>query len=434
MRLIIRDNAESASSYVADFIANRITSFSPTPTRPFVLGLPTGSSPLGVYKSLVEKCKAGLVSFENVITFNMDEYVSLPPTHPQSYASYMHDNFFSHVNIPPQNINLLNGLAPDLAAECSRYESKIAAAGGIDLFLAGLGEDGHLAFNEPGSSLASRTRVVTLAGDTILANSRFFKDDVDQVPRMALTVGVKTVLEAKEVLMLVLGARKARAVKKCVEDGVSGMWTSSALQMHERAIVVCDEEAAGELRWKTVKYFKSVEHRESGHDRCHDQSLPTRNDLCTCQTNPKTAAGPLTPEATPKATATHTSSSPISPVAETAPILLATPVEPAHSSVYTALEKEILAQPVPKSHGLLGLLGTSSYPPIESTTRHSRAPSQARSHSHSQSDGLASDGDSEAESEYIDLQPDRMASRLSDPAFAAEALRRLTPNPEEPRR
>ncbi|CCC11128.1 hypothetical protein SMACR_03835 [Sordaria macrospora] len=429
MRLIIRDNAEAASSYVADYIVNRITSFSPTPTRPFVLGLPTGSSPLGIYKSLVEKYETGLVSFENV-----DEYISLSPTNPQSYASYMHDNFFSHVDIPPQNINLLNGLAADLAAECSRYESKIAAAGGIDLFLAGLGEDGHLAFNEPGSSLASQTRVVTLTEDTILANSRFFDNDVDKMPRMALTVGVKTVTEAKEVLMIVLGARKARALKKCVEDGVSCMWTGSALQMHEKAIVVCDEEAAGELMWKTVRHFKSVEHRESSHDHGRDQSLSTRNDLGTSETNPKTATGPLTPEATPKATAAHTSPSPISPVAETAPIILAKPVEPAQSSVYTALEKEILAQPVPKSHGLLGLLGTSSFPPIESAARHSQEPFRAQPQSHSQSDGHTSDGGSEAESEYIDLEPDRMASRLSDPAFAAEALRRLTPNPEEGRK
>lgn len=170
----------------------------------------------------------------------------------------MHDNFFSHVNIPPQNTNLLNGLAPDLAAECSRYEAKIAAAGGIDLFLAGLGEDGHLAFNEPGSSLASRTRVVALAEDTILANSRFFDDDVNKVPQLALTVGVKTVLEAREVLMIVLGAKKARALKKCVEEGVSSMWTGSALQMHEKATVICDEEAAGELKWKTVKVCGSV--------------------------------------------------------------------------------------------------------------------------------------------------------------------------------
>ncbi|EGO54044.1 hypothetical protein NEUTE1DRAFT_124385 [Neurospora tetrasperma FGSC 2508] len=405
MGLVIRDNAESASSYVADYIVNRINSFSPTRTRPFVLGLPTGSSPLGIYKCLVEKYKAGLVSFENVITFNMDEYVSLPPTHPQSYASFMHDNFFSQVNIPPQNTNLLNGLAPDLAAECSRYEAKIAAAGGIDLFLAGLGEDGHLAFNEPGSSLASRTRVVALAEDTILANSRFFDDDVNKVPQLALTVGVKTVLEAREVLMIVLGAKKARALKKCVEEGVSSMWTGSALQMHERAIVVCDEEAAGELKWKTVKYFKSVERRESGHNRGSDQSLPIRKGLGTPPTKLKTAAGPLTPESTPKATATRSSSSPISPLAQTVPILLTTNVEPAQSSVHTALEQKILAQPVPKSHGLLGLLGTSSY-------------------------GHTSDGDSEAESEY-DLKPDRMASRLTDPVFAAEALRRLTPNPEK---
>ncbi|KAK3402278.1 hypothetical protein B0T20DRAFT_135909 [Sordaria brevicollis] len=427
MRLIIRDNAESASSYVADYIVNRIISFSPTQDRPFVLGLPTGSSPLNVYKSLVEKYKAGLVSFEHVITFNMDEYISLPPTHPQSYHAYMHKNFFSQINISPHNINLFNGLAPDLAAECSRYESKIAAAGGIDLFLAGLGEDGHLAFNEPGSSLASRTRVVTLAEDTILANSRFFDGDTNQVPRKALTVGVKTVMDAKEVLMIALGARKARALQKCVEEGVSCMWTGSALQMHERAIVICDEEAAGELRWKTVKYFKSIEDHELDHDYGVDQSIPAGNSLGASQTNLKTSAGPLTPESTPKATATHASSSPISPLVETAPILMKTIVDPPQSSVYTALEKEILAQPVPKSHGLLGLLGASTYPPpIKSSTHNSRG--------RSQSDGHASDGDSEAESEDIDLQPDRMASRLSDPAFAAEALRRLTPNPEERRR
>lgn len=354
----------------------------------------------------------------------------------------MHENFFSHINIPPQNINLLNGLAPDLAAECSRYESKIAAAGGIDLFLAGLGEDGHLAFNEPGSSLASRTRAVTLAEDTILANSRFFNGDTDKVPRMALSVGVKTVMEAKEVLLIALGARKARALRKCVEEGVSCMWTGSALQMHERAIVVCDEEAAGELRWKTIKvgflseaclwrmesantwqYSKSIEHHKAAHDHV------------TSRTNVKTAAKPLTPESTPKAMATHTSSSPpISPVGETVPILLAKPEKPAQYSGYTTLENKILDQPVPRSHGLLELLATSSYPPIESTSRHSQEPSGARSHSHSQSDGHGSDGDSEAESEDIDLEPDRMASRLVDPAFAAEALRRLTPNPEEGKR
>ena len=224
----------------------------------------------------------------------------------------MHDNFFSHVDIPPQNINLLNGLAADLAAECSRYEFKIAAAGGIDLFLAGLGEDGHLAFNEPGSSLVSRTRVVTLTEDTILANSRFFDNDVDKMPRMALTVGVKTVTEAKEVLMIVLGARKARALKKCVEDGVSCMWTGSALQMHEKAIVVCDEEAAGELMWKTVRVRTSI-HWVLGEEQtvliCCSTSNPLNTEnraMITAVTNPcppGTILVPLRP--TPKPPPDH---------------------------------------------------------------------------------------------------------------------------------
>ncbi|KAK8085043.1 hypothetical protein PG997_006314 [Apiospora hydei] len=259
MRLIIRDDAELASSYVANYIIDRIKHFNPTAAHPFVLGLPTGSSPMGVYKILVQKYKAGLISFENVVTFNMDEYVGIPRDHPESYHSFMWKHFFSHVNVKPHNVHILDGNAANLEAECVQYEEKIKAAGGIDLFLGGIGEDGHIAFNEPGSSLASRTRVKTLAYDTILANSRFFGNDVEKVPRMALTVGVQTVLEAREVVVIILGARKALALQKCVEQGVNHMWTLSSLQLHPHPMIVVDEDATLELQVKTVKYFKSIE-------------------------------------------------------------------------------------------------------------------------------------------------------------------------------
>ncbi|KAH8904451.1 glucosamine-6-phosphate isomerase [Coniochaeta sp. PMI_546] len=259
MRLIIRDQPEAASAYVANYIIDRIKHFAPTPAHPFVLGLPTGSSPLGVYRILVEKYKAGEISFENVITFNMDEYIGIPRDHPESYHSFMWKHFFSHVNIHPNNVNILNGNAPNLEAECVEYEAKIKRVGGIDLFLAGIGEDGHIAFNEPGSSLASRTRVKTLAYDTILANSRFFDNDLEKVPKMALTVGVQTVLEAREVVVIILGARKALALQRCIEQGVNHMWTLSSLQLHPHPMIVCDEDATLELQVKTVKYFKSIE-------------------------------------------------------------------------------------------------------------------------------------------------------------------------------
>lgn len=165
-------------------------------------------------------------------------------------------HFFSHVNVKPHNVNILNGNAHNLEAECIEYEAKIKRAGGIDLFLGGIGEDGHLAFNEPGSSLASRTRVKTLAYDTILANSRFFGNDIDQVPKMALTVGVQTVLEAREIVIIILGARKALALQKCIEQGVNHMWTLSSLQLHPHPMLVCDEDATLELQVKTVKVRK----------------------------------------------------------------------------------------------------------------------------------------------------------------------------------
>ena len=259
MRLIIEPNYESLSKWAASYIAAKINHAKPTAEKPFVLGLPTGSSPLGVYKELINLYKEGVVSFKNVITFNMDEYIGIPKEHPQSYYSFMWNNFFNYIDIPAENVHLLNGNADDLQAECANYEESMKKAGGVDLFLGGIGEDGHLAFNEPGSSLTSRTRVKTLTTDTIIVNSRFFEGDVNKVPKTALTVGIGTVMDAKEVLIVVNGHNKARALQQAVEGGISQMWTITALQMHPKGIIVCDEAACSELKVGAYKYFKDIE-------------------------------------------------------------------------------------------------------------------------------------------------------------------------------
>lgn len=274
MRVIIREDKDGASKYAARHIINRINAFAPTPEKPFVLGLPTGSSPEVIYKYLVQAHKDGEISFANVVTFNMDEYVGLPEDHPESYHSFMYKHFFAHVDVNPANVNILNGNAPDLKAECAAYEERIAKAGGIDLFLGGIGPDGHIAFNEPGSSLRSRTRAKTLAEDTIRANSRFFGGDLTQVPKQALTVGVGTVMDAREVLVIVIGSNKAVALAKTIEGSVSQMWTCSALQMHEKAMIVCDDAATDEMLVKTVKYFKSIEHVEAEQEQETARATP----------------------------------------------------------------------------------------------------------------------------------------------------------------
>jgi glucosamine-6-phosphate deaminase len=259
MRVIITPDYQSISNWAANYVASRINAANPTPEKPFKLGCPTGSSPLGMYKALIELYKQGKVSFENVVTFNMDEYVGLPEEHPESYHSFMWNNFFNHINIKKENVHILNGNAEDLEAECAAYEAAIEAAGGIDLFMGGIGPDGHVAFNEPFSSLSSRTRIKTLTTDTKIANSRFFGGDVNAVPSTALTVGVGTVMAAKEVLILCNGHNKARALQAAVEGPVCQAWTISALQQHPHGIIVCDEAACEELKVSTYKYFKDIE-------------------------------------------------------------------------------------------------------------------------------------------------------------------------------
>ena len=259
MRLIIEPNYEEVSRWAANYVASRINEANPTAEKPFVLGCPTGGSPLGMYKNLIKLNKEGKVSFKHVVTFNMDEYCGIPQDHEQSYHTFMWTNFFNHIDILPENVNILNGNAEDPIAECQRFEDKIQSYGGIDLFMGGVGPDGHIAFNEPGSALTSKTRMKTLTQDTIIANSRFFNNDVNQVPKTALTVGVGTVMAAKSVMLIVNGYNKARALRHGVEGGISQMWTISALQMHPKAIIIADEDACAELKVGTYKYFKDIE-------------------------------------------------------------------------------------------------------------------------------------------------------------------------------
>ncbi len=261
MRLIPLKNEQQVAIWAANHIIERINHFKPTTDRPFVLGLPTGGTPLKTYAELIKRYQAGDVSFKHVVTFNMDEYVGLPKEHPESYHSFMYNNFFNHVDIQPQNINILNGNTDDHDEECRRYEEKIRSYGKIHLFMGGVGVDGHIAFNEPASSLSSRTRIKTLTEDTLIANSRFFDNDVNKVPKYALTVGVATLLDAEEVMLLITGYNKARALEACVEGNVNHLWTVSALQLHQHGLVVCDEPATQELKVKTVKYFTELEAR-----------------------------------------------------------------------------------------------------------------------------------------------------------------------------
>ena len=273
MRVIILKDKEEIAKWSAYKIAKKILKFKPTSEKPLVLGLPTGSTPLGTYRELINLNKEGIISFENIVTFNMDEYVGLSPEHEQSYHYFMHENFFNHINIKKENINILDGMTKDLEAECQRYEDKIKSYGGIHLFMGGVGEDGHIAFNEPGSSLSSRTRDKELTYDTILANSRFFDNDVEKVPKLALTVGVGTLMDSEEIMILADGYKKARAVYHGIEGGINHLWTISALQLHRKTIMVIDEKAASDLKVKTYKYFKEIECKKLDLDKYKKEML-----------------------------------------------------------------------------------------------------------------------------------------------------------------
>jgi glucosamine-6-phosphate deaminase len=263
MKVIIRQNSAEGSLWAAHYIAARIKEKAARTNDPFVIGLCTGSTPIETYAELIRMVKAGELSFKNVISFNMDEYVGLPVEHPESYHSFMHKYLFDQIDEKPENIHILNGNAPDVEAECAAYEKAIVDAGGFDLFLGGVGEDGHIAFNEPFSSLSSRTRVVTLTQDTREVNARFFDGDPTKVPAQALTVGVATVLSSKEVVILAFGSKKARALKDAIEGPMSHYCTLSGLQNHPAGTIVCDENSISEVKVSSYRYFKAVEAAEN---------------------------------------------------------------------------------------------------------------------------------------------------------------------------
>jgi glucosamine-6-phosphate deaminase len=214
-----------------------------------VLGFATGSSPIGLYKELIRMHKEEGLDFSKVTTFNLDEYVGLPPDHPQSYRTFMNTNLFSHINVPVQNTHVPSGTSANHVAFCEWYEKQIRDCGGLDLQVLGIGSDGHVAFNEPGSSLGSRTRMVTLTEQTLDDNARFFKKKAD-VPRHAISMGVGTILEARKQLMVVNGKNKASALAAAVEGPITSMITASALQLHPDVSVFVDEDAAGQLKMR----------------------------------------------------------------------------------------------------------------------------------------------------------------------------------------
>ncbi|HEY9166526.1 MAG TPA: glucosamine-6-phosphate deaminase [Candidatus Kryptonia bacterium] len=259
MLVVVHENYDAMSKKGAEIIASRIR------RKPnLVLGLATGSTPLGLYKELIKLHKSDGLDFSKVVTFNLDEYVGVPPEHDQSYHFFMRENLFKHININPSNVHVPQGMYGDLKISsfetdpkieqfCSWYENQMIKYGGVDIQVLGIGGNGHIAFNEPGSSLGSRTRIKTLTEKTVKDNSRFFKS-VKEVPRYAITMGVGTIMEAKELLLLANGEGKADAVKAAVEGPITAMCPASALQLHRKAIVLADKKAAAKLDAEFVTY------------------------------------------------------------------------------------------------------------------------------------------------------------------------------------
>ncbi len=251
MEIIVKDSAEAMSKSAARVVARTLNS---KPNA--VLGLATGSTPLGLYKELVRLHVEEGLDFSQVTTFNLDEYVGLTRKHPQSYHYFMHENLFKHINIPKENIHIPSGTTDNYEAFCAWYEQRIVDLGGIDLQILGIGTDGHIAFNEPTSSLGSRTRIKTLAKQTIDDNARFF-DSAEEVPIYAITMGVGTVLEAEKIILLANGQNKADAVAQAIEGPVTSMVTASALQLHPDVMFIVDKEAAGSLQM--AEYYKWIQ-------------------------------------------------------------------------------------------------------------------------------------------------------------------------------
>jgi glucosamine-6-phosphate deaminase len=249
MEVIIQRDYEQMSRAAAQIVVEVLN------TKPnAVLGMATGSTPLGLYQELVRLHKEEQLDFSRVTTFNLDEYVGLPVNHPQSYHYFMHEHFFRHVNIPPDSINIPSGTTSNYPAFCQWYEQRIEECGGIDLQILGIGSDGHIAFNEPTSSLSSRTRLKTLSKQTIDDNARFFEDR-ESVPIYAITMGVGTILDARKLVLVASGEAKAEAIAQAVEGPVTSVITASAIQLHQDATVIVDDEAAAGLKMRDYYEF-----------------------------------------------------------------------------------------------------------------------------------------------------------------------------------
>jgi glucosamine-6-phosphate deaminase len=255
MRVIVEKDREQVSRRAAQFVAELVR------RRPTcVLGLATGGTVLGMYAELIRMHREEGLDFSRVVSFNLDEYVGLGPTHSQSYRYFMQHHFFDHVNIDVRNTHVPDGRALDFEAHCEQYEKTIKEEGGIDLQILGIGGDGHIAFNEPGSSLGSRTRLKTLTSETVRDNARFFATETE-VPRLAITMGVGTILESRRCLLLAAGESKAKAIRETIEGPVTAQVTASALQLHREVVAVLDEEAARLLERRD--YYRQVEQAQT---------------------------------------------------------------------------------------------------------------------------------------------------------------------------
>ena len=241
MQVIIKNNYQEVSEAAAEILLNTVKN-----KTSVVLGLPTGSSPIGMYKIAVEEYKNNKVSFENVKTFNLDEYMGLDRSNDQSYYYFMNENFYSHVNLKPENINIPDGMAKDINQESIRYENKLKAEGPMDVMFLGIGNNGHIGFNEPDEYFEPFTHEVKLTQDTIEANARFF-EKLEDVPTKAVTMGVKTISSAKKIVLIATGAAKADAIAKTVNGKITPQVPASILQMHDDVTIIIDKEAASKL-------------------------------------------------------------------------------------------------------------------------------------------------------------------------------------------
>jgi glucosamine-6-phosphate deaminase len=241
MNVVVVKNYYEISIQSAQLIAKQITK-----KKNSVLGLATGQSPVGMYQELIKMFKRGDIDFSEVRTFNLDEYYGLPSKHPQSYHYYMWDTFFKYINIKKENIHLLNGATENIKEECNQYEILIQKHGGIDLQILGIGDNGHLGFNEPAIGLNSKTHLVNLSEETIQANSQYF-DDIQKIPRQALTMGIGTIMKAKKIVLLANGRKKSQAIERTIHGPVSTEVPATVLQLHNNVLLIIDEEAASQI-------------------------------------------------------------------------------------------------------------------------------------------------------------------------------------------